>query len=46
MINKTIPLEGIQIRISSIERDVRTLNRLFIKYRYQESSVAEASNNV
>jgi len=46
MINKTIPLEEIQLRIRSIEKDVRTLNRLFIKYRYQGSSVAEGSKNV
>jgi len=47
MINKTIPLEEIQLRIRSIEKDVRTLKRLyFIKYRYQGLSVAEASKNV
>ena len=47
MINKTIPLEEIQLRIRSIEKDVRTLKRLyFIKYRFQGSSVAEASKNV
>jgi len=47
MINKTIPLEEMQLRIRSIEKDVRTLKRLyFIKYRYQGSSVAEASKNV
>jgi len=47
MINKTIPLEEIQLRIRSIEKDVRTLKRLyFIKYRYQGLSVAEVSKNV
>lgn len=47
MINRAIPLEQIQARIRSIEKDVRTLKRLyFIKYRYQGSSVAEASKNV
>ena len=47
MVDRRIPLEEIQFRISSIEKDVRTLKRLyFIKYRYQRSSVAEASKNV
>ncbi|MCL6002403.1 MAG: transposase [Thermoplasmatales archaeon] len=47
MVNRTIPLEEIQVRIRSIEKDVRILKRLyFIKYRYQGSSVAEASKNV
>ena len=47
MINRAIPLEQIQVRIRSMEKDVRTLKRLyFIKYRYQGSSVAEASKNV
>ena len=47
MVDRRIPLEEIQFRIRSIEKDVRTLKRLyFIKYRYQGSSVAEASKNV
>ena len=47
MINRAIPLEQIQARIRSMEKDVRILKRLyFIKYRYQGSSVAEASKNV
>ena len=34
MVDKTISLEEIQFRIRSIEKDVRTLKRLyFIKYR-------------
>jgi putative transposase len=46
-INRSVPLEEIQIRIRSMEKDVRILKRLyFIKYRYQGSSVAEASKNV
>ena len=47
MVDRRIPLEEILFRIRSIEKDVRTLKRLyFIKYRYQGSSVAEASKNV
>ena len=47
MIDRRVPMEEIQFRIRSIEKDVRTLKRLyFIKYRYQGSSVAEASKNV
>ena len=47
MVNKTIPLEEMQFRIRSIDKDVRTLKRLyFIKYRHQGSSVAEASKNI
>ena len=47
MVDRRIPLEEIQFRIRSVEKDVRTLKRLyFIKYRYQGSSVAVASKNV
>ena len=47
MVDRRIPLEKIQFRIRSIEKDVRTLKRLyFIKCRYQGSSVTEASKNV
>ncbi|PMP73563.1 MAG: hypothetical protein C0180_06460 [Aciduliprofundum sp.] len=46
-INKSVPVEELERRIKSIERDVRVLKRLyFILYRYRGYSVSEATKMV
>ena len=46
-INKSVPVEEIEKRIKSIEKDVRVLKRLyFILYRYRGYSVEEATKMV
>jgi putative transposase len=47
LINKSVPIEELEKRIKSIEKDVRVLKRLyFILYRYRGYSVNEATKMV
>jgi putative transposase len=46
-LNKSVPIEELEKRIKSIEKDVRVLKRLyFILYRYKGYSVNEATKMV